>query len=553
MFGRLATVRIKAAEDALAAGRLDDAYQIASARDLLDHPRVRRLRSDLAAAYLKRGQEHMLGKRFTAAAADFDRCAHCSGSTEKVAEWQRRAREAIRTEAKDRTDQAVALAEARERLNAGSLRGAADALARSPEADTQAGILSEEIGQRDRRARAALDAATEALKQGRIAVAIEKLRAARALHRKLEGLDALESELLAKVLNDARQSFRAGRLDRAGQDIDGLKELGAGSRPRRELEEAMLLAADAAQAVADDRYARASVLLGRLAHVSPEAQWISGARSHLETLDEHRRALLEGPLGLALGRAVPAALQDRGAASDETLSANATGRPVPPPVPAQAAAGGPGTREKPLPGLPRRLLLRIDGVGSYLLLRGDRIGIGRAGPGATADLQLLTDLAERQAEIVRAGEDYFLVAQTGVELAGRQVDHALLEDGDRLRLTRRVRLTFRRPSLKSTTAVLDLGDGVRTTTDCRRVMLWSGPLLMGSTRECHIPLGRGTGEFVLMERGGRLYIKPMRPGGSQTPVTLGEQMAVASGAAEDDLRFSVTPWSDGSQTGGVFG
>ena len=69
-----------------------------------------------------------------------------------------------------------------------------------------------------------------------------------------------------------------------------------------------------------------------------------------------------------------------------------------------------------------------------------------------------------------------------LELAGKPVDYALLADGDRIRLGRRVRLTFRRPSLKSNTAFLELGEGVRTTTDCRRVLLWGGPILIGSTR-----------------------------------------------------------------------
>lgn len=175
----------------------------------------------------------------------------------------------------------------------------------------------------------------------------------------------------------------------------------------------------------------------------------------------------------------------------------------------------------------------MDGGGSFLLLRGERITIGRAGTGASADLQLISDLSERQAEVIRAGEDYFVVSNSGVELGGRPVDHALLQDGDRLRLGRRIRLTFLRPSKKSPTAVLDLGDGVRTTSDCRRVILWSGPLLMGGARECHVRLGPSMGGVILLERDGGLAVKPMGPAGQAAPLAIGMVMEIG------ELRFSV--------------
>jgi hypothetical protein len=197
--------------------------------------------------------------------------------------------------------------------------------------------------------------------------------------------------------------------------------------------------------------------------------------------------------------------------------------------------------------LPKRLLLRIDGVGSFLLLRGERISIGHAGPGATADLPLVSDLAERQAEVIRAGEDYFVVSSGGVELADRRVDYALLHSGDRIRLGKRIRLKFLRPSQKSTTAVLELGDGVRTTTDCRRVILWGGPLLMGNTRECHIPLAHAGSGAILLERDGRVLVKPMAPGVGAAVVSHGRATELG------DVRLTIQEWPDSSRPGKVVG
>jgi hypothetical protein len=155
---------------------------------------------------------------------------------------------------------------------------------------------------------------------------------------------------------------------------------------------------------------------------------------------------------------------------------------------------------------------------------------------------LLSDLAERQAEIIRAAEDYFVVATSGVELAGRRVDHALLQDGDRLALGKRVRLTFRRPSLKSTTASLDLGEGVRTAGDCRRVILWSGPLLLGNSTDCHIRLP--VGGLILMERAGTVVVRPVGSGQAVTALPLG----VTTTVGELDMRVQSF---NGSGSGGV--
>ncbi|MFQ5412749.1 MAG: hypothetical protein ACE5EC_10650, partial [Phycisphaerae bacterium] len=107
MFGRLATVRMKNAEDAFAAGRLEDAFEIAIAEDLSENRRIQRLRRDLTEALLQRGQEHLLGKRFNHALADFDRAARCGHQTKKVAQWQRRAREAMQAEQALQDDQAA--------------------------------------------------------------------------------------------------------------------------------------------------------------------------------------------------------------------------------------------------------------------------------------------------------------------------------------------------------------------------------------------------------------------------------------------------------------
>ncbi len=540
MFGRRAANRLKNAEEALTAGQIDEAFALADSPDVAGQGGADRLIAGLVDALLLRGQDHLLSRRFSEALADFDRAARCGPDGVKVAEWQRRAREALHHDLQLAGEQNAAVAAGHHRLAAGSLAGAQDARDRAPLDNTAAVALSQAIARQADRAKDAVDAAESALRDGDLVRAARELRSARGLHSKAEELAGLEARLLERVMQQVTESFKEGRLNRARQELALLGDIGRERPDRIEIEQALRLAGDAARALSEDHYVQAGVLLGRLGQLGLSAKWIGEAREHLEVVDEHRRALLEGPLGLLVGRDVtrPGVMDQ--CVAEETVSAPARRVRVvesAPLVVSPAAEQG---------ILPRRLLLRIDGVGSFLLIRGDRVTIGRAGGGA--DLELLSDLAERQAEVIRAAEDYFVVASSGVELAGRRVDHALLQDGDRLALGKRVRLTFRRPSLKSTTAALDLGEGVRTAGDCRRVILWGGPLLLGNSNDCHIRLP--VGGLILMERAGAILVRPV--GHGHQPVTA-LPLGVTTTIGELGMRVQSFNGSSGGGVGRVVG
>ncbi len=531
MFGRLTNVRIKAAEDAFEQDRLDEAFEIAVSPDLSSFARIHELRRKLSSSLLKTGQDLMMDRQFNNARNAFVRAAQLEPDEPRIGDWIRRADEAIESEQAARHQRTVAHREARERMEAGSLNGAAAVLRNAPATDVDGMALNDEIARRAEKAADLMAAAQKAVSEHRLQSAVENLTSVRKLNARQEGLSALESAVVRKLADTASNAFHDGRLDRAAADVQLMQSLGDYSAERRDIEAAINLAARAASALQSSEYAEADVLLGRLVKISPKAKWAADARKRLRNMDDNRRALFEGPLGLAAS--IGNTPVRRSTPIDETMPA-AQAAP-PPPLP---PANNPNVQDRFAGAgrLPRRMLLRIDGVGSFLLIRGDRITIGRAGPGAPSDIQLLSDLSERHADIVRAGEDYFVVSQSGVELAGNATDHALLQDGDRIRLSRRVRLTFSRPSLKSTAASLELGEGVRMPTECRRIILWSGPVLMGATKECHVRLASTLGQFVLVERGGRLFFKAMR-GDAGRNIELGEQITIG------ELSFRITDWN----------
>lgn len=535
MFGRLTNVRIKAAEDAFEQGRLDEAFDIAISPDLAGHGRMQSLCEKLAERFLRDGQDLMMDRQFAQARQTLVRAAQLNPADARIGEWIRRANEAIAAEHVSAEARQAALQEARNRMEAGSLNGAAAALKKTPIDDGEELALNNEIARRSEKAAALIDSARKALNENRLTSAAADLVRAQRLNSRQEGLAELETRLVDACTQSAAIAFRNGRLDRAHAELQTLQTLGESDVHRREIEEAIRLAMRASTSIQRHDYDDADMLLGRLLRIVTDAQWAADARQQIRAIDDNRRALFEGPLGLANSLAGTQAIASA-PMSAETLAAARATPPPPPPIRNVAAAHHDAPQGGIDAGLPRRLLLRIDGVGSFLLIRGDRIGIGRAGPGATADIQLLSDLSERHADIVRAGEDYFVVSQSGVDLGGHSTDHALLQNGDRIRLNRRVRMTFSRPSLKSTAASLELGEGVRMPSECRRIVLWSGPILMGATRECHIRLASTLGDFVLAERGGRLYFKAMR-GDAGRHISLGEQVNAG------ELSFRVTDWN----------
>ena len=531
MFNRLAAVRIKAAEDALAAARLSEALNTLLEPEVAQGRRAQEIMAELGRRFVERGQDRLLSQRFQDALADFEQAARCGVPKAPLEEWRRRAQIAMQEDAEVRKAKNAALGEARQRLTAGSIAGAMDALARAPIQDAEGVAVAENIKRQSERAAHEVEGAKRAFESGHIEAAAGHLRRARDLHSKVEGLIALEADLVAHVVAKGRDLFREGRIDRVEQELRLLADIGATDPDRVELQEAMRLAREASRAASQHKYDQAGLLLGRILQLEPKAQWVGSARKQLDDIENNRRSMMEGPLGVLIG--------DQSSERNDRAFPSETMRAAPPVI------KRPGRGDAVFPG--RRLILRIDGVGSFLLLRGDRISIGRSGGQGPADLDLISDLSERHAEIVRAGEDYFLVSMAGVELAGRPVEHALLQDGDRIRLGPRVKLRFGKPSLRSPAAFLDLADGVRTTNDCRRVILWDGPLLLGNTRECHISIRSAAAPSILVQRDGQFLLRPMGLGGPASPIVIGQATEFG------ELRLSLQDASRSSVIGEVFG
>jgi hypothetical protein len=266
-----------------------------------------------------------------------------------------------------------------------------------------------------------------------------------------------------------------------------------------------------------------------LARLLPKAAWVKAAVEQLRELEDIRTALCAGPLG------------DR-MESETARGKGAAGRTGP------ERAGAPRRLEDTVAipdrirttgALPERLLLLVDGGGSYVLLRGDRASLGRAASDNPADVPVFSDVPERAASINRVEDDYFLFSARAVEVGGRKTKHQLLRDGDRIMLGRKAKFTFRLPSRKSSTGVLDLSDTTKMPNDVRRVVLFRHHATLGNGPSAHIRCQHAGTPLVLFERNGELWLRQRSDGHVATEAVrlpLGEPVEFAG------VSLVLEPW-----------
>jgi tetratricopeptide (TPR) repeat protein len=509
MLSRLLTVRLKTAENALREGRLDDAFRLATTPDIREHRRAVAVLRDLTDRFLQRADGHFKADRFAEALIDLAKAEAGGIRQEEIAELREQVRTVAEEELRKETSRRLRLEAANRRIEAGSLRAGHRILEPTPPDDPQAKALRQKINDRQQHAADTLEDVEALLAGGQISQAVERLSRAKASDPRSLHVAKMEGRLTDLVLTRVGEAIEAGRLSRAADELQMLGSLGADLPQRREAVEMVEYARRAADALQQYQIDDARREIIGLRHLLPKSGWVSLVDDQLRQLDDLLLGLRAGPLGQSMRG--PNAAAARGGKAP-------AGRPAVASLEETVAMTSPVMSGD----LPDRLLLLVDGGGSYLVHRGGRVTIGRAASGHPADVAIFSDLAERHAEIACVDDDYFIFATREVEVAGRMVRHKLLCNGDRVVLGRRAKFTFRLPNRKSGSAVLDISDSTRMPHDVRRVVLMRNSAMIGFGSSVHVSCNCVDRDLVLYEQAGRLWIRPQdRPSGEARPVALG--------------------------------
>lgn len=492
----LVSARLKSAETALAAGRWDEAFRLAAAPDIAAHRRGRRVLEQACEALFQRGEAHFKAGRLAEALHDLHKAEAGGVRIERVQDLKAIVQAAIEEQQRQQHERRQRLNAAQQRLAEGSLRAAEQILAGASEHDQEAAAMRDKARVLEDRAGQLLEDVARHVRGENWPAAVQRFKQARGIHPRDPQVLDWENALVQHLAAAIQGSLRHGMIVRAFEESRLLDGIGDDRPAKQEVMAVLscLSAAGAALRGGDFEAARRSAL--QLQHLLPDARWVGPVCAQLQQIDELTTALHGGPLGL-----VPAV---------DPIAV----RPQPGPA---AVAGSPDpsleeTRVAPAGGLPERLLVLIDGAGSFLLLRQPRTFLGRAMARQPADIPIFADISERHAEIARVNEDYFLHARRQVNVAGHNVVEKLLQPGDRIVLGKRAKLTFKVPSRKSSTAVLELGDAVKIPHAVRRVVLFDRLATIGRSSNAHMVVPTAGEDLVLFERGGALYIRPQNAG-----------------------------------------
>jgi len=155
--------------------------------------------------------------------------------------------------------------------------------------------------------------------------------------------------------------------------------------------------------------------------------------------------------------------------------------------------------------LSNNFTIRVDGVGSFRVLRGRRITIGPVSGSKRVDLAVLAEAHLPTVAIERDEEDYFIRSPLPVAINDQPTTGRLLNNGDRITLSSRCRLTFARPSPASNSALLHLTGARLPKADVRSVILLDRELIIGPGPNAHIRCDEMTDSAILHARDGKLF------------------------------------------------
>jgi hypothetical protein len=441
-------LRIRQAEVALSDGRLDEAFELIRPEPARTHRRGQRVMGKLVRALIHRGETHLSDERYLAALADCEKAQQLAGNLPDIVELRRKASDAMLDQQKVARRSAQVLAAAQQHIDRGELSRGAQLLKNVGEESRAVFLMNEIEAKRDR----------------------------------LERAPELRQQL--------QQQIEAGRLDLADLNAAELRSIDGQNLESQALLSALDQCRSAWQMIQSGELRRAEETVRRHANMFPKAKWVAETSRQLSELARMMEEVRSGPLSMLAG------------SRDTTVampSPKAMPKQMPPPgAPGLwAALGANGSSPVTNGSLPSKFILRVDGAGSFLVLRQPSVTIGPVSSSRVPDVGVIAEPGLPVATIDRVEDDYFL---RGSAIAGNK----LLASGDPIALSPRCKMNFILPHVASTTAVIDLTAARHPRSEIRRIILLDRDLVIGPGPNTHVRADQLTQPVVLKVRGDRL-------------------------------------------------
>jgi tetratricopeptide (TPR) repeat protein len=484
-------LRIKQCEHALSDGRLDRAFELVREPALRADRRGQELVVQLARAFVRRGQEHAEAGRIAEASADGEKAAALAGSLPEVAELRAAVADATAKRMDAERIVGNAIAAARRQVDAGQLTVGQNMLA-GVEDDGRADALKQDVANKRASLQSAIAKASAAFAAGDWENAVDHLSGLRRQFPSDAELRELSGKIAQNVTIQISRAIETGRLDLAFSLISRLDRLAHPSVELDQIRRTLQECRAAFDLIRETEAQRAMEILRRLAPLWPRAAWLEPAVDRLKQLSESLEELRSGPLGLT---AFAPAIRD----PHETL-------PVPP-ANKEVKAQFPQAPANNASPAGSRFILHVDGVASFAVLTQPVVTLGPASSSAAPDIALMAGANVPTVTISRNDDDYFLQSREPVLINDRPTTGKVLASGDKIALGPRCRVTFRRPSAASSTAVLDLSGARLQRGDVRHVILLDREILIGPGSAAHVRHDELVQTAVLRLDNGKLMLR----------------------------------------------
>ncbi|QDU71259.1 tetratricopeptide repeat protein [Mucisphaera calidilacus] len=472
-------LQFKRAEAALAGGRLDEAWRIASKPRVRAHRRGQALIQNLLAAWTRRGNEHLDHGRLDQAMQDYRRAAGIEPNDRNVASLGQKLRQALDSHERHRQRKDHALQHVADRIASGSWSAARHALNNLSGTQNGTPSLMNDLDRRESSLRRQTEAAAAALETRDWARVAALLVQARSIRSTDSTVEQLRRRLIDEAGEQLREAYLGARLAEAEPLAATLQPLIHTTDRPGPIITSLGALTETRDALATGDLERAARHAGRAASLVPEAQWTRQLTSDLQQALDTLRDALNGPLA-----ALTTTSSDHPADVDTaTLMSPA---PTPRPTPA------------PEPAARQHEILCIDGVGSFLLCHGSSVSIG---PAASEhhDIPLLTDPSATAMTIQREEEGYTLRSDSQIQV---------LRHDQRISLPPNNRIRFCQPHPASGSAVVEIVRGRIANTDARHAILLDHQFVIGAGPQAHVRVDTLDPSIVVYLRPDGLWARP---------------------------------------------
>lgn len=474
-------LRLKQCQCALSDGRLDEAYDLARPADVRTHRRGQEMIGRVVEALVDRARRHLGAGHALAAAADCEKAAQLGGNLVEVAQLRSAVHAAMhaRQDAQQVTGQAIAAA--RRHAEDGQITVGEGYLAALASDDPRVEAVKKDLAARRAAVDAAASKAAAAFEQGDWEATIEHLARVGSAATADPSLRKLIAQVTKQVTERATDAIETGRLDLAGSLLSRLNQLPPKAVEFEQLQNTLSQCREAFAKIEQGEAHEAEEILRRLAAILPDAKWLRETIQRVQQWSEAAKALRAGPLALAAAA---------------HAGAPAMHKPNSPILPTKQPAPAPQT-----------FLLHVDGVGSFQVVTGNVIAIGPVSAYKAVDVPLMADAGTPVVTLTRSDEDYFVRSDKPVMVNDSTTTGKLLCNGDKIALGARCRITFRRPSAASTSAVLDVSGARVGRSNVRQVLLLDRELVIGPGSAAHVRCDDLPSPAVLQRQGDRVVVR----------------------------------------------